>query len=1217
MSDTTASLEFQVHSAQAKANVESLSQALRDNANALASLSGSLGKTQAELDRQTAKIATSASGYTQMAKSIWDANGATKALEVQLNRQRISTTELLVASQQVSASMRSRMVDESAYTKLTQVYNAEFQKRVALEAKAIAASDAFVATLKAETQATALKHAVQLESAALQERIAALQIQQAAYSDKNVQALMREAAALQLVNKEYLDAIHKRGMYAAAPVASPGAAQLIGQASAGSALSTFYSRGARAGEIKSAMAVRDASASALARETAQHIAYQQSMEASVAKVRSLRADKVKLADVTDKATAATKGWTAAQKNAHSAARGLSGALGGLWLTYGNLIPTIGAFTAAMAAVQTVKIGASLEYEMAALKGVSEESTEAIASAKAELTKMADAGSMVGIGDMATGLRTLVQAGFDTKESLSMLRPVMDMVVGGEVAIADAAQVVQKTIHAFQLSAADTPHIVDAIGSVAAKSATDVQSMSAALTSAATVNKLYGASLEETLAMLGVLSAGGIEGSGAGTALTNMLRELEGRTEDARAVFAKLGVDAYTATDALRPPLEVLRDMAKATKDLSPRAFKELMDEAQNIRGMKAMVLILDALRNTNSELDKLYAAAKSSEGFMARLVKGLSETTKGEWKQAVASFGVAFEDAFAGADDEIKSVAVSLKDLARSPEFREFLKDSAKLLAQTAKWLVEHRGLLADISVALASGTLLRMLGGLASSFVSLGTAVLGVNTALKANPLFAAGAVGSLAYQGMSDFLGKYTGQMQGLRDEVKASQELQRTVRTPAGGFGAGDLTLSTSPDFAKEGHAAGAAAFLTMGASHGEKNQLVPGRLAPGTKSLNLPDEGAVKAAARLAEQWEKTKLSLSDETALIGLSDLDKELAQIAFKARDLQAQFGERKEITEYAEVLRGAAIEADNLAMQLHVTGLHEGEMEFDSEALAEMRELYSELSLAVLPEHARAVEEVTRKYADMERQITDLAGAGLLTMDQAQAWVDGLSDNMRSELDGLADKSAETAGELSETWQEAHRNMQSFTKDTFSNIIKGEYDSIGDAFSDMLTDMVANWTAAQFQMAMWGTPTASNPIGDGLISAATSWAGGAMQNARIDSALTEAFEFHSGGVVGIGGRAITAPASLWSGAPRLHNGLAADEFPAILQRGETVTPKNQVGRGGNTGGDVTINLYNQGKQQQVDSSKVKFDVRGMVVDIFLQDMSENGPMRRSMGGGI
>ncbi len=55
----------------------------------------------------------------------------------------------------------------------------------------------------------------------------------------------------------------------------------------------------------------------------------------------------------------------------------------------------------------------------------------------------------------------------------------------------------------------------------------------------------------------------------------------------------------------------------------------------------------------------------------------------------------------------------------------------------------------------------------------------------------------------------------------------------------------------------------------------------------------------------------------------------------------------------------------------------------------------------------------------------------------------------------------------------------------------------------------------------------------------------------------------HEGGIVGSGNIPTRrAPASLFANAPRFHSGLAWDEFPAILQAGETVTPRG-AGVGG------------------------------------------------------
>jgi hypothetical protein len=49
-------------------------------------------------------------------------------------------------------------------------------------------------------------------------------------------------------------------------------------------------------------------------------------------------------------------------------------------------------------------------------------------------------------------------------------------------------------------------------------------------------------------------------------------------------------------------------------------------------------------------------------------------------------------------------------------------------------------------------------------------------------------------------------------------------------------------------------------------------------------------------------------------------------------------------------------------------------------------------------------------------------------------------------------------------------------------------------------------------------------------------------------------------------------PASYFASAPRLHQGLAADEYPAILQKGEQVIPKG----GGKSAPIVHMHFYSQ-----------------------------------------
>ena len=71
---------------------------------------------------------------------------------------------------------------------------------------------------------------------------------------------------------------------------------------------------------------------------------------------------------------------------------------------------------------------------------------------------------------------------------------------------------------------------------------------------------------------------------------------------------------------------------------------------------------------------------------------------------------------------------------------------------------------------------------------------------------------------------------------------------------------------------------------------------------------------------------------------------------------------------------------------------------------------------------------------------------------------------------------------------------------------------------------------------------------------------------------MTGAIVTHAGGEVGTPKPKRNVPSWMFNGAPRLHGGLAGDEFPAILQRGETVIPKNGNGGGGMTS-NVNINI--------------------------------------------
>lgn len=147
--------------------------------------------------------------------------------------------------------------------------------------------------------------------------------------------------------------------------------------------------------------------------------------------------------------------------------------------------------------------------------------------------------------------------------------------------------------------------------------------------------------------------------------------------------------------------------------------------------------------------------------------------------------------------------------------------------------------------------------------------------------------------------------------------------------------------------------------------------------------------------------------------------------------------------------------------------------------------------------------------------------------------------------LDTMGEKTKEAVNEMDEFSKAAAKNIQGaladFLFDPFSEGLEG----MARKFADVIRRMAADAIAAQIAKKLFGAMGEGGDWG---------WVGTAF------SAASTAVGFHQGGVVGAGGSfSRSVPASAFFNAPRYHNGgFAADEVPAILQKGERVMTKAQ-----------------------------------------------------------
>ncbi|QXN71616.1 tape measure protein [Rhodobacter phage RcKemmy] len=202
----------------------------------------------------------------------------------------------------------------------------------------------------------------------------------------------------------------------------------------------------------------------------------------------------------------------------------------------------------------------------------------------------------------------------------------------------------------------------------------------------------------------------------------------------------------------------------------------------------------------------------------------------------------------------------------------------------------------------------------------------------------------------------------------------------------------------------------------------------------------------------------------------------------------------------------------------------------------------------ADLEREAERIFESTRtdaeRYADELKRLDQIKAAGLITGDTYNRQLQALGEQYRMEGDALAtiqsrlEDFVKTSADIADGIGDAFVDAFSAGSDAVANFVKtGKLD-----FSSLITNFIADLARLAAQKYIFG------PLAN-MLGGALGGLGGAFANI-----------LHEGGIAGSGGGRRSVDPSVFAGAPRFHSGgLAGDEVPAILQRGERVLSKSET----------------------------------------------------------
>lgn len=274
---------------------------------------------------------------------------------------------------------------------------------------------------------------------------------------------------------------------------------------------------------------------------------------------------------------------------------------------------------------------------------------------------------------------------------------------------------------------------------------------------------------------------------------------------------------------------------------------------------------------------------------------------------------------------------------------------------------------------------------------------------------------------------------------------------------------------------------------------------------------------------------------------------------------------------------------------------------------LEEQKKRIAEINARAGDEQMVSVDSVSRQYEkseldSLEKRRIAMEAMAEQRMEDTRIATEG-EEAIREAMKKTAHQADNLFGEMSEFAREAARNMQDAMADGFFDLLQGKFDNIGSRFKSMLDRMVANAMAARLSDAMFGDFGKSGKLG-GLAGEAMSgggdwfrglFSGGYGDTAGVAAGVPQfaAGGDHAGGYRIVGERGYELEAT---GPSRIFN---ADQTRNILS--------------GGGGGELRVELINSGTPQKVTGAQPSFDMKGMVLRIFTEDIAQGGRASKQM----
>lgn len=350
----------------------------------------------------------------------------------------------------------------------------------------------------------------------------------------------------------------------------------------------------------------------------------------------------------------------------------------------------------------------------------------------KLAKKMGAETAFSASECAEALNYLALAGYDTQQMCDTLPTVLNLAAAGDIALADASDMVTDAMSALGMGVDEAETMVDQMAKTASTTNTSVAQLGEGiLTIGATAKSIKGGTAELNTA-LGILANNGIKGAEGGTHLRNIILSLQNPTDKAAAQMEALGLSIYDSEGNMRSMNDILGDLNKSMDGMTSAEKSNIISTIFNKTDLSSVNALL---ANTGETWDSLQKSITDSGGAAQQMADTQLDNLQGQitiLKSALEGLAISFGELLMPAIKQIVGWVQKFVDWLNG------MNDGTKKVIMTVALLAAALGpvLIVIGKVISAVGTIMTVVPKVAGVINTVKGAFAALNTTMLANPI-------------------------------------------------------------------------------------------------------------------------------------------------------------------------------------------------------------------------------------------------------------------------------------------------------------------------------------------------------------------------------------------------------------------------------------------------------------------------------------------------